>query len=308
MDIKELKQLIELNKPIEKLLILKYSDNNFIPHQYINKYRENNNYSVAYVDNLTDLLSLKSINIFNDSSDMVTIFETDNFTITDTSIKDLSNTIIITKKINKEYKLLFEDNLVEIPKLEAWQLNDYVGSLCEGLSEDAVSYIVNTCNSDIFRIDNECKKIAIFDKRLQENLVKEFKMNDVFSDLSSNTVFDLSNALITRDKVKLSNVLRDIKNIDCEPFQLMALLINNFRNIIHIQLGNNKPPEAIGISPKQYWAIKKYSIGYYEADKLVKIFKELTAFDKTIKNGSLDPKYVIDLICIKIMQIADSYI
>lgn len=306
MEIKELKELIESNKPIDNLIILKYSDNDFIIHQYLYQYRLNNNYDIQYVDNLTDLLAISTSNIFNDHSDCLNIFVTDNFTIKDERIKNLSNTVIITKKINKEYRILFENNIVEIPKLEAWQITDYINSLCPGLSDTSVSELIKICNNNIFRIDSEVRKISLFEEADQENLMQNFKRNDIFSDLSDKTIFDLSNALITRNKIKVSEVFKDIKNIDCEPFQLLTLLLNNFRNIINIQLGKSSTPESVGISPKQYWAIKKYSVGYYEADKLIKIFRELSDIDRKVKMGNFDVKYMIDYICLKIMQIADN--
>ena len=74
-------------------------------------------------------------------------------------------------------------------------------------------------------------------------------------------------------------------------------MLNNFRNIIGVQIGNNKA-EELGISDKQLWVVKKYNCGYYDTKQLYNIYKILTNAEWLYKFGGISMDLLSDyLIC-----------
>ena len=108
-----------------------------------------------------------------------------------------------------------------------------------------------------------------------------------YQDLSTYSIFNLTNAITKRDKLSVLNILSELDGIDVDAFGLLSILHKNFKQVIDIQLGKNVTPEALGMSQKQFNAIK-YNCGKYTQDELIDRFKFITNIDYQIKNGLLD--------------------
>jgi hypothetical protein len=86
--------------------------------------------------------------------------------------------------------------------------------------------------------------------------------NDVATDLFSLSAFDLSEAIIKADVKTVLSFLHHRDCVDVQPLALVALLLNNYKKIAMVVLNSGITAEVIGISPKQYNAIKYYYKGY----------------------------------------------
>ena len=127
MTIKDLKFYIENNSDINKLIIFKIADIDFIPIQYIKEIAKYMKKSIKYIDSVN---GLSNINIFDDVSNILYVYRTDNFDIRDDSLKSIDNLFIICKKVcNDNYK----DYIIDVPKLEDWQIKDFAYSLADGV-------------------------------------------------------------------------------------------------------------------------------------------------------------------------------
>ena len=114
-------------------------------------------------------------------------------------------------------------------------------------------------------------------------------------------IFDLTNAILQRDIFKLQDIYKS--NLKVESFAFLALLIKNFKLVIDIQLARNTTAESLGISGKQFWAIKKYNCNKYSKDELVYIYNMLTSIDLYIKSGYMNTDIVQDYIVFKILSL-----
>ena len=297
MELKELKHNIEHNTLDTNLVIMKYSGNgDFIIHQYLNKYITDNNLELTSIDNLTEI-ELSTNSLFNTTSNILYYYEVD---ILET-IPVVSNTNKLWIKCKKLSKSIDKSLVVEIPKLEKWQIIDYISTVCNGLSEDRVEELYKIYTDNIFRISMEISKITLFDE--DKNKCYDRIKNQLYADSTDYTIFDIVNCITHHDKSKLTMVYSNINNIDVDIFGLLSLLMSNFKNIISIQLSKTSTPESLNISSKQFWAIKKYSCGYYNKEQLVKIYSFLCTIDYKIKSGSLDTRIALDYVICKIMSI-----
>ena len=152
-------------------------------------------------------------------------------------------------------------------------------------------------------LDNYMNHLLLYYKDLYKLDIESSKLlNNKFDDIryqllydEESVIFDLVNALVKRDKEALKKV--NLSNV--EPFGLLALLIKNFKQVIDIQLAKNATAESLGISGKQFWAIRNYSCGKYAREDLLYIYKFLTDIDLKIKTGKLDTAIMVDYIISK---------
>nr|DAX39550.1 MAG TPA: DNA polymerase III, delta subunit [Caudoviricetes sp.] len=283
MNLQELKAHIENNTLKENLLIFT-GDGDFIFKQYLHKYVTDNSLDIKYIESIDEI---SSSNMFAFSSNVLYLLETDTF------IKEPAshNRVWVKCKKNKS-----KTDSIELPKLEEWQLEDYIKSKCFGLKDSEVKELLKCYKDNPFRLDLELDKILI------TGTYKYIK-DQLYTDVANYMIFDLTTALVKRDKKKVSDILIEIEHIDVEPFGLLTLMTKNFRQLIDIQLAINPTAESVRVSDKQFWVLKKYNSGYYNREELVKIYKWLLDIDKRIKNGELDTKYLNEYIITKIINI-----
>lgn len=283
MNLQELKAHIENNTLKENLLIFT-GDGDFIFKQYLHKYVTDNSLDIKYIESIDEI---SSSNMFAFSSNVLYLLETDTF------IKEPASHNRVWVKCRKNKS---KTDSIGLPKLEEWQLEDYIKSKCFGLKDSEVKELLRCYKDNPFRLDLELDKILI------TGTYKYIK-DQLYTDVANYMIFDLTTALVKRDKKKVSDILIEIEHIDVEPFGLLTLMTKNFRQLIDIQLAINPTAESVGVSDKQFWVLKKYNSGYYNREELVKIYKWLLDIDKRIKNGELDTKYLNEYIITKIINI-----
>lgn len=296
MELKELKTKLKENKIDFKLSFIFTSDDFYLPLSYISYLKDTLNYSINYIDKIT----IQDSMFFNDEKelkviDVMIIDKLDNL------IKLPDNTIIITKKIGKDIIETFSDRIIEFPKLENWQIEDYIKVLGKGIKENNIKWLLDITNYNINRIDMELKKINIFPEKSRNSIFELLKQDNNFYDLTPFDIFSLSNSLIVKDKEELSYILKDIDNLDMNIIGFLTILYNNFKAISNIQLGINPTPEKLNMSIKQFAALK-YRINKYKNDQLIKILDLLSAIDYKLKAGLIPADLLINYIILKVIN------
>lgn len=300
LDIKAIKSEIDNENIKNTFIIFKYSDTDFIAFQYFNAICKILGAECNYIDNLSEL-NVKHSNLFAEPTEtVINLYKTDKFETTDENLMQ-KNLIIICKSVEKKTTGMYNDYVVEIPKLEEWQIQDYVYSLAAGVDEKELDKLLSVCKNDIYRIDAELNKLLLFKEVERKHVYQQFIEDGIFSDLSFYSIFDFSNAIIKKDINSLKNIYRELEKIDVESMGLLTVLLNNFRNIIKIQLANNPTAESCDMKSGQFWAIK-HQCGIYTKEQLLKIFDFLTNIDKQIKTGNMPVNsFLIDYVVITIL-------
>lgn len=296
MNIEELKTLLENKQSLPNVLILKCpnKDADFLFYQYIHKYGDNSNKVISFVEDINSLSS-NAVSLFSneDVSDHIYIYEVQKLEFVPITTQSLW---IKCKTIDKKVKDAFKDNIVDMPKLESWHIKDYISTNLMWLKEHDQDELFDNYKSNLFRLNLEIEKLKLFDG---DDLVYDDIKDQLYIDSTESTIFDLTNSIVKRDIVGI----RCINVVDVDPFGLLQILIKNFRYVIDIQLARNPTPEYVGVSSKQFWAIKNYSCGKYTKEELVEIYKFLLSLDNRIKDGYISTSIVVDYIITKIMLI-----
>lgn len=307
MDLEHLKTLVISNIIPEGVTILLCKYDDFVPLQYVESYRKNN-VNVKYIDDLSIVTTRVDalFGDYTDDSNTLYVYSCDNLDLSETEINNIriatKNVIVICPKVSDTVQSNLSDNIIVVPKLEKWQIEDLAYSMADGADPDDIEYLLKVCGNDVHRLYNELEKVSLFSEQERKSAVKDFIYDGIFNDLSHYNVFDISTAIVKRDVNTLKNVYSEINNIDCEPIGLVALLLKNFKDVITVQLSSNPSPEKCGMESKKFWAVK-YSCGYYTKEQLIKIYEMLTSIDFQIKTGSISTSELIDYMITYIFSI-----
>lgn len=301
MTVKQLKKNIQQGLISHDFMIFMWEDNTFLVKDYVSQIANDLMAQVVPISKLQgsnhNALSL----VFTANKDLK-ILEIETFAqdLPDYSI--FEDTIVICKKLDKKIKDKVVDFVVKFPKLLSWQVADYVRTLCPQIPEDELTWLWTACNEDIYRVLNQVDKIRMFPQHKHREILAALK-NDAATDLFNLSAFDLSEAIIKAD---IKTVLGFLHHRDCvyvQPLALVALLLNNYKKIAMVVLNSGITAEVMGISMKQYNAIKYYYRGYTQ-EQLQFIIQFLTAIDFKLKNGELElnKDAFIDYIIVNVFQ------
>lgn len=299
MTLEDLFTCIQKNNIPDDLIIFKNpKSNDFISSQYTAEIIRQHN---LIRENVT---SINEIKVFSSVFDTLVeptlqVYKTDKFDSIDPMLLNAKNTIISCYTITAEAKKVFKNYIVEIPELTDWQLKDYINTQLNGMQQENLDAIMNICNKDIYRIQVETDRLKIFPENIRDIMFTKFKNDLIYGDLTTNTIFDFINAIITKNIAKTITLYKDLTNIDSSPLGIFSLLYSNFRNIILVQLNNAVTAEDIGLSQGQFYAIK-HNIGYYTKNQLKNIFLFLTDIDRKIKTGEIDTNMLLDYLLVNI--------
>ena len=289
-DIRELKNKIENNTLDDAILIFKYNkvDFEFLCEHYVNEIAKVKKLEKIYISSLDELVGNT-----NSGDDFFTaenikmpylyIYKTDTL-LSLGEYYDVKNLIIICGKVSKDIKI----DYIDFPAVQNWQIEDFVKMRAPGLNDDMVKWLCNICKYDFYRLDNELKKIEIFDKKLQPIIFNQMSDEGVFSDLNTLNIMSLTNAIMQKDLFTINTILSDLKNIDIEATGLCTLLLRQFKCNIEVE-GNRAWNPDLLCTEKQFNYLKR-NHAKYSTIQMYNIYEFLTSLDMRLKSGELQFK------------------
>lgn len=289
-DIRELKNKIENNTLDDAILIFKYNkvDFEFLCEHYVNEIAKVKKLEKIYISSLDELVgNTNSSDDFFTAENIKTpylyIYKTDTL-LSLGEYYDVKNLIIICGKVSKDIKI----DYIDFPAVQNWQIEDFVKMRAPGLNDDMVKWLCNICKYDFYRLDNELKKIEIFDKKLQPIIFNQMSDEGVFSDLNTLNIMSLTNAIMQKDLFTINTILSDLKNIDIEATGLCTLLLRQFKCNIEVE-GNRVWNPDLLCTEKQFNYLKRNHTKY-STIQMYNIYEFLTSLDMRLKSGELQFK------------------
>ena len=289
-DIRELKNKIENNTLDDAILIFKYNkvDFEFLCEHYVNEIAKVKKLEKIYISSLDELVgNTNSGDDFFTAENIKTpylyIYKTDTL-LSLGEYYDVKNLIIICGKVSKDIKI----DYIDFPAVQNWQIEDFVKMHAPGLNDDMVKWLCNICKYDFYRLDNELKKIEIFDKKLQPIIFNQMSDEGVFSDLNTLNIMSLTNAIMQKDLFTINTILSDLKNIDIEATGLCTLLLRQFKCNIEVE-GNRAWNPDLLCTEKQFNYLKR-NHAKYSTIQMYNIYEFLTSLDMRLKSGELQFK------------------
>ena len=291
MTLPEVKQYLTDNQNIDKMLIFKCEDTDFIGMQYTKKLAEIRNAEIVNIESLEDI---PTSNPFIEEN-LIYLYKCETF---DKIIEENKQLIIIAKKLSKDVLKELSDYIVLVPKLESWMTEDFIKLNCPGLDNEMISWFIANYDNDIYKILLEVDKLKIFPPDTRKYLFEEFYNNGVFDSSDKNNTFTLSNALQGKDKNALTQLLS--KNNEIEPILAISLIQSNLKKLCKVWLNKAPNPDNTGLKSNQIWAINNLPRTYTK-EQLVKAFEIVSGLDRKIKSGEFPIELTIDYIIVKLM-------
>ncbi len=159
------------------------------------------------------------------------------------------------------------------------------------IEEKAMNILFERCINDICKLEREIAKLALYNQPIDVNLIQKFVSKPLEDD-----VFELSNALLSKNHKKIMQVYNDLKLLKIEPVYLISLLANQFRLMLQVSIlrkQNDKEEniaEILNVHPYRIKLAIKNTQNYSLQD-LKNSLIELSDLDSKIKTGELD-RYV----------------
>lgn len=304
MKFEDVKHSIEDSSITHDLLILQYEDVPFVANQWVRAIANVHKQPIVYLESIESLVQ-DFVDIFGTKtiSDGIRVYHCETLDITTDKLKFEQDLIIVTKKIEKSCKDIYSDSICTLPKLEGWHIKDYVYSVAKGVPEKDLDWFIKVCNSDIYRIENELDKLRLFEPNERKYVFNDMKFDGAFRDLSTFNVFNITNAVTSRDYTNLGNALKEIKSFDAEPLGVVTLLYQGFKKLILVWLASNPTPESTGLKSNVIYAIKN-SPKVFTKRQLISAFQFLNNVDKMLKTGQLcDMSELIDFVICKVLTL-----
>lgn len=302
MTLLEIKTSIEQAAVGDELIIFNYEDVPFVADQYVREISRIKNMPIQYIESLDSIVSgFADIFGMSQMDDSIRVYRAAEIEALPDKLKYEKNLYIIVNKIkDKESANSYVDSTVIIPKLEGWQLTDYMYSVAEGVDRKNLDWLIKASSGDIYRLENELDKFRLFSESERKFLFDDMLLEGAFQDLSSFNVFNITNSVTSRDYESLKNALAEIKSFDAEPLGIVTLLYQGFRKLIQVWLAKNPTPESTGLKSGMIYAINKQPRVYSKA-QLLKAFLLLTDIDKQLKSGNIDTKWLVDYLVCRIL-------
>ena len=284
MKLEELKNsIIKKNAP-DSLLVFVTGGNNFLAEQYLEGIAKSKELDINKINSLKDLESASAL-VF-DYSSMVNVLRVEVFDEF-AEYKDLKNVVVICNKLDKKIEKVVADYVITMPKLTDWQVVDYILTLCPGLDEDEAKMLYKITYGDIYRIDNEASKIAMFPKSQQKDIFMQIYYQQG-SDLFAIGDYDLINAITANNKAFVKDLLLHRENVILEPLSINNQALNKFKKILFVNQDSGlKSFESVGIGAAEASGIRRY-YNNISLDRLASAIKFLSATDLKLKSGELD--------------------
>lgn len=220
---------------------------------------------------------------------------------------ETSVVIFIADELDKRRKmarLLIENSTaVEFSELKHFELMKWVNDELKktGVSADqkTLDHLISLTGSNLSRLSNELEKLStaiLPDKIITIELIDSLVANS--KELSN---FDLTDALIAKNKSKTFQILKKIFDDGAEPLMLLGLIANNFRRI-----GLAKELMANGADTREVFRLMKMPPDKHdnflttarriEREKLSKIIRRISETDLAIKTSKGTPQMQLEML------------
>lgn len=301
MTLPELKEALIKNQPINSVIIFKCEDEDFVPLSYIKQWAIIRSAQVKYINDLDEIVNDSPFFDSQSLQEILYIYELDYLEGLDPYYKEKDNLFIICDRIKKEVLNDFKDLIVEVPKLENWQIKDYCSINYLGVTDEQLEWLISNCKGSIYRALNELDKLKSFPVDTRKSIFDDLRNNGQFEEAAGYTIFNLVDAIQSKDILKINEILDS--GLELNPIGLNTNLLNKFKSLIKVWLNPNPTELNTGLSSKQIWFLNNKVPKNYSRDQLIKIFNLLTSIDYKLKNGELSENLLNDYMLTQVLTI-----
>lgn len=214
---------------------------------------------------------------------------------------NVGRVILIYDTIDSRMKFFKDakDDIYEFKKLTASQLSAIVRQLIP-CSKEIADLISQRCNMNLLRVTSECDKLLNLGRWEAEDV------KDLITPEAEDVIFDMINAVVSRDSSKAFGYYEDLKERKESPIKIISLLYTSFKNTLIVQGLNKLSPTEIsastGLTAWQIGSVKRF-IGRFDNARLLNILKILQGTEVAMKTGRIDIDLGMDWLLLEILGV-----
>lgn len=206
------------------------------------------------------------------------------------------------KKIVKELRK--KAHFFEIEKVDHYKLAATARSGFRNrdavVDDDALDLLLSRVGNNLIEVRNEIEKLCLYSKHITEEIV-----NKLVSKPLEENVFDLTSAIVQKDRQKMFAIYKDLMILKEEPIKLIVLIANQARLIYQVRLLDRKGyqdkeiAKILSINPYRLKYIRKEG-NDFDLNDLLKCLDDLSKLDIQIKTGKMDKEKGLELFMLRI--------
>lgn len=299
MTLQELKVEVQ-NGQLSHVVILGSSKNDYLPLQYARALARANDLQLKVIESLADYPS--STSVFDSTVENFYLCKLEELDSISEVVEQATNLIISVKKLKKTFISTYSSLVIDLPGFDSWQVHRYIQGICTGLDDTRAEKLAKCCGYDLFKIDAEMSKLQVFAPAAQPGHFDVMLANDLIGNCVEENIYDLTNALQSKDLEKIKIILKNISKIDIESTGLITLLSNNFKKLIKVWLAKNPTEASTGLKSNQIWAINRLPRTYGK-EQLLRVLKIVDEVEYKLKNSELPENLIIDYLIVSTLSV-----
>lgn len=206
------------------------------------------------------------------------------------------------KKVVKELRKCA--TFFDIDKVNHYKLKDSTRQAIKRreavIDEEALDLLLGRIGNNLVEMAMEVEKLCLYTKHIDVKAVDVL----VTKPLEEN-VFELTSALLNKQRQKMFSIYRDLLVLNEEPVKLIVLLAGQMRLLYQVKLLDRK-----GYTDKEIasiLAVNPYRLKYvrqegkdFQIQDLLACLDQLSTLDVSIKTGKVDKKLGLELFMMKV--------
>lgn len=195
----------------------------------------------------------------------------------------------ISKLLSKEAKVYVCE------KIDNYKLNNYVMDYIRDngytISSKNIDFLLSKTHYELSNIINEIDKLFIYkgnDKKITEEDIDKVITRNI-----ETNIFELTNAIMNKNKKKIDEIYKDLMLSKEGPIKLIITLSNQFRLYLQVKLMRNNgysEKEIVSILKEHPYRISLAMKNNFSIDELKNNLEKLSKLDLDIITGKVDEK------------------
>lgn len=192
----------------------------------------------------------------------------------------------------------------EINQLNYYKVSDTTRQAVKNrnctIDDDALELLLSRKGTNLIDIVNEVEKLCLYSQHIDKSCVEQL----VSQPLDEN-IFDLTTAILDKDKNKMFSIYHDLMVLNEEPVKLIVMIGNAMRLLYQVKLLDRKGyndqeiAKMLGVNPFRLKYVRNGG-KEFQIDELLRCLNELSLLDVRIKTGQIDKKLGLELFMLKI--------
>lgn len=225
-------------------------------------------------------------------------------------IPDTTTIVFVETEVDKRNRLFKKakeiGRIVDMTRQDSRQLAVWAGSILkkEGkkISSRTMELLLSKTGDDMGQIKNELDKLISY--TLGRDVITDEDVNEVCTEQLSNKIFDMVNAIVTRQVVKAMDLYEDLLTLREAPMRILFLIARQFNQLLQVKelAGQGLDKGTIGSKLK----LQPFIAGkimtqsrVFSKEQILSYVTLCVEMEEAVKTGKLSDRLAVELLITK---------